>query len=93
MRAAGLVALRVLTPVASVLLLWYLAIWFSGLPAFVIPRPERVAEGLLPRLLLGTVPDSAPVRSKQNAPWRSRLTFFPRGPREQICLLLRQRHR
>ena len=35
-------ALRVITPVGSVLLLWYLAIWFSGLPAFVIPRPERV---------------------------------------------------
>ncbi len=42
----GLVALRVLTPIGSVLLLWYLAIWFSGLPAFVIPRPERVLEVL-----------------------------------------------
>lgn len=39
-------SLRVLTPIASVLLLWYLAIWFSGLPAFVIPRPERVLEVL-----------------------------------------------
>lgn len=29
-------------PVGSVLALWYLAILFSGLPAFVIPRPERV---------------------------------------------------
>ena len=28
------------------LLLWYLAICFSGLPAFVIPRPERVFEVL-----------------------------------------------
>ena len=35
-------ALRVAAPVASVMLLWYLAIWLSGLPAFVIPRPERV---------------------------------------------------
>src|SRR4029079_17405200 len=38
--------LRVATPVLSVLALWYLAIWFSGLPAFVIPRPERVLEVL-----------------------------------------------
>jgi len=38
----GWTALRVLTPIASVLALWYLAIWFSGLPAFVIPKPERV---------------------------------------------------
>src|SRR5439155_5929217 len=33
--------LRVLTPLGSILALWYLAILFSGLPAFVIPRPER----------------------------------------------------
>jgi ABC-type nitrate/sulfonate/bicarbonate transport system permease component len=26
--------------------LWYLAIWFSGLPAFVIPKPERVLDVL-----------------------------------------------
>jgi ABC-type nitrate/sulfonate/bicarbonate transport system permease component len=38
----GWTALRVMTPIASVLALWYLAIWFSGLPAFVIPKPERV---------------------------------------------------
>ena len=38
----GLVALRVLTPICSVMALWYLAIWFSGLPAFVIPRPGYV---------------------------------------------------
>ena len=37
---------RLATPILSVLLLWYLAIWFSGLPAFVIPRPERVLEVL-----------------------------------------------
>jgi len=42
----GMVALRVLMPIGSVMLLWYLAIWFSGLPAFVIPRPERVIEVL-----------------------------------------------
>ena len=35
-------AMRVAMPVVSVMLLWYLAIWLSGLPAFVIPLPERV---------------------------------------------------
>jgi NitT/TauT family transport system permease protein len=39
-------ALRIATPIASVMALWYLAIWFSGLPAFVIPLPERVLEVL-----------------------------------------------
>jgi ABC-type nitrate/sulfonate/bicarbonate transport system permease component len=42
----GWFALRILTPIGSVLLLWYLAIWFSGLPAFVIPLPERVLDVL-----------------------------------------------
>lgn len=42
----GMVVLRVATPVGSVLALWYLAILFSGLPAFVIPRPERVLDVL-----------------------------------------------
>ena len=40
-------ALRLATPVLSILALWYLAILFSGLPAFVIPRPERVLETLI----------------------------------------------
>jgi NitT/TauT family transport system permease protein len=39
--------LRIVMPLASILLLWYLAIFFSGLPAFVIPRPERVVSTLL----------------------------------------------
>jgi NitT/TauT family transport system permease protein len=39
-------ALRVATPIVSVMVLWYLAIWFSGLPAFVIPLPERVLDVL-----------------------------------------------
>ena len=39
--------LRVVTPLLSILGLWYLAIYLSGLPAFVIPRPERVAETLV----------------------------------------------
>ena len=38
--------LRMMLPIASILGLWYLAILFSGLPAFVIPRPERVLETL-----------------------------------------------
>jgi ABC-type nitrate/sulfonate/bicarbonate transport system permease component len=42
----GMAVLRVATPVGSVLALWYLAILFSGLPAFVIPRPERVLDVL-----------------------------------------------
>ncbi len=40
-------ALRLARPALSVLALWYLAILFSGLPAFVIPRPERVFETLV----------------------------------------------
>ena len=40
-------ALRLAMPVLSILALWYLAILFSGLPAFVIPRPERVIETLV----------------------------------------------
>jgi len=39
--------LRILMPLGSILTLWYLAIWFSGLPAFVIPRPERVLATLV----------------------------------------------
>ena len=52
-------AVRILTPILSVLGLWYLAIFFSGLPAFVIPRPERVLDvlwvrsRLYPRTSLG----------------------------------------
>ena len=45
-RALGLV-LRIVAPLASILALWYLAIYFSALPAFVIPRPERVLQTLV----------------------------------------------
>jgi NitT/TauT family transport system permease protein len=38
---------RVVTPLLSILGLWYGAILLSGLPAFVIPRPERVLETLV----------------------------------------------
>ena len=46
-RSAGRLLLRALTPLLSILALWYLAILFSGLPAFVIPRPERVIGTLI----------------------------------------------
>ena len=39
--------LRVVAPIASILALWYLAIAVSGLPSFVIPRPERVLATLV----------------------------------------------
>lgn len=39
--------LRVATALGSILGLWYLAIFLSGLPAFVIPRPERVVQTLV----------------------------------------------
>lgn len=45
-RSVAVAILRIAAPIGSVLLLWYCAIWFSGLPAFVIPRPERVLEVL-----------------------------------------------
>jgi len=44
-RVLGLV-LRIVAPLVSILALWYLAIYFSALPAFVIPRPERVLQTL-----------------------------------------------
>ncbi len=40
-------ALRILAPIGSILALWYLAIAVSGLPSFVIPRPERVLATLV----------------------------------------------
>ncbi len=36
------IASRIALPVVSILGLWYLAIGFSGLPEFVIPRPTQV---------------------------------------------------
>ncbi|MFN8525724.1 MAG: ABC transporter permease [Chloroflexota bacterium] len=39
-------ALKAVLPLLSILGLWYLAIYTSGYPAFVIPRPERVAQVL-----------------------------------------------
>lgn len=45
--AALRIVLRFALPLVSILALWYLAIYFSGLPAFVIPRPERVLQTLV----------------------------------------------
>ena len=50
-RVLGLV-LRIVAPIVSILALWYLAIYFSALPAFVIPRPERVLQTLVQRPLV-----------------------------------------
>jgi NitT/TauT family transport system permease protein len=38
--------LRLALPFVSILVFWYLAIYASGLPSFVIPRPERVVQVL-----------------------------------------------
>jgi NitT/TauT family transport system permease protein len=41
------VAIRVALPILSIVGIWYLAIYSSGLPAFVLPRPERVLQTLI----------------------------------------------
>ena len=47
MRALARALVQIVMPILSILALWYLAIFATGLPAFVIPRPERVLEALL----------------------------------------------
>ena len=39
--------MKVMLPTLTILGLWYLAIYWSGLPAFVLPRPESVLKALL----------------------------------------------
>ena len=46
-RALGRALVQIVLPVVSILILWYLAILTTGLPAFVIPRPERVFQALV----------------------------------------------
>lgn len=46
-RRVGRELVRFGAPVVSIFGLWYLAILFSGLPEFVIPRPERVLSTLI----------------------------------------------
>jgi ABC-type nitrate/sulfonate/bicarbonate transport system permease component len=47
MRALSWIAVRIVMPAVSILALWYLAILVTGLPPFVIPRPERVFQALV----------------------------------------------
>ena len=46
-RVLGRIVVRSAMPVISILALWYLAILTTGLPPFVIPRPERVFQALV----------------------------------------------
>ncbi len=46
-RSTSRLGLRIALPILSILGFWYLMIYLSGLPEFVIPRPERVFETLL----------------------------------------------
>lgn len=39
--------MKVVLPTLTILGLWYIAIFWSGLPAFVLPRPESVLKALL----------------------------------------------
>ncbi|HUH76653.1 MAG TPA: hypothetical protein VLZ53_04760, partial [Devosia sp.] len=36
------VVMKLVLPALTLIALWYLAIYWSGLPAFVLPRPEAV---------------------------------------------------
>lgn len=40
-------ALKIVLPIASIIGIWYLAIYTSGLPAYVIPEPLAVARSLV----------------------------------------------
>lgn len=39
--------IKIFGPIVSILALWYLTIWLSGLPEFVIPRPDQVLKALV----------------------------------------------
>lgn len=41
------IVLRIALPAVTILVLWYLAIYWSGLPAFVLPRPDAVLRSLI----------------------------------------------
>jgi ABC-type nitrate/sulfonate/bicarbonate transport system permease component len=43
-RVLGWIVVRIVMPAVSILALWYLVIIATGLPPFVIPRPERVLQ-------------------------------------------------
>lgn len=40
-------AMRIVLPTLTILALWYAAIYWSGMPAFVVPRPESVFMALI----------------------------------------------
>lgn len=40
-------AMKIVLPAITILALWYAAIYWSGMPAFVVPRPESVFTALL----------------------------------------------
>jgi NitT/TauT family transport system permease protein len=40
-------AMKLILPLITILVLWYAAIYWSGMPAFVIPRPEAVVVALV----------------------------------------------
>lgn len=46
-KGIAMTILKVALPIGSILALWYLAIYWSGLPAFVLPRPEAVFRSLI----------------------------------------------
>ena len=46
-RVLGWIVVRIVMPAVSILALWYLVIIATGLPPFVIPRPERVFQALV----------------------------------------------
>lgn len=41
------IAMRIILPTLTILALWYAAIYWSGMPAFVVPRPESVLVALI----------------------------------------------
>lgn len=47
LRRAAMSAMKVVLPIASVIGLWYLAIYTSGLPRYVIPEPMSVLRSLI----------------------------------------------
>lgn len=47
LRRIGVPALKIVLPIASIVGLWYLAIYTSGLPRYVIPEPITVLQSLI----------------------------------------------
>ncbi len=47
LKRVTMTALKIVLPIASIIGIWYLAIYTSGLPAYVIPEPLAVARSLV----------------------------------------------